>query len=414
MIQFLLSSRVRPLRPALVGLAVVVAFTACDTQPSASSTSADSLARTVSDAPLPPFVSVAAGGQFTCALDGEGTAWCWGANRFGQLGLGDTLDRFVPTRLQHSVPFTRIQAGETHACATDSLAKLYCWGDNRDYGLADTTVRIRARPGTVRAPEVRELALGTNVTCITDASDRPLCWGTDRHGERGDDRLGSGPLAEPREVQGTHQFVRLTVGRQHACGLTAAGEAWCWGDGGALGDGSLTDRRSPVAVLGNRRFRELAAGESITCGLKQDNSAWCWGVAFDGQLGQGTPPRPNTFLPAPVAGSLSFQQLAPGRHRVCALDLDGLAWCWGSNYNGGLGDGSGQSQSQPVRVAGDRRFAQLTSGDFHSCALDTEGVVWCWGENGDARGGGALGDGTMRSRATPVRVAGSIAQKTEN
>ncbi len=393
-------------RPASITLTAVGLLAACDTQPGPASTAADSLATVAVDAPLPRFSSIVAGGQFTCAIDDTGTTWCWGANRFGQLGLGDTLDRFVPTRLQHSVPFARIAAGETHACATDSLAKLYCWGDNRDYALADTTVRIRARPGTLDVEGVRQLSLGTNFTCITDSSDRPLCWGTDRHGERGDDLLGSGPIAEPRLVGGEHRFVQLTVGRQHACGLTVEGEGWCWGDGGALGDGTLSDRGMPVPVR-DRRFRQLAAGESITCGLKEDNSAWCWGVASDGQLGQGSPPRPNTFLPAPVSGGLSFQQLAPGRHRVCALDLDGLAWCWGSNYNGGLGDGSAQSQSQPVRVAGNRRYRQIASGDFHSCALDTDGIAWCWGENGDARGGGALGDGTMRSRATPVRVAGS-------
>jgi len=407
MMTALLRSLARWHRPALVVVAVSASLAACDTQPSPSSRPADSLARAGADAPLPRFVYLAAGGQFTCALDDTGNAWCWGANRFGQLGLGDTLDRFVPTRLQHSVPFTRIEAGETHACATDSLSNLYCWGDNRDYALADTTVRIRARPGTVPVRGVRELALGTNVTCITDTSDRPLCWGTDRHGERGDDRLGSGPVAEPRFVGGSHQFVELTVGRQHACGLTAAGEAWCWGDGGALGDGTLIDRGLPVPVLGNRRFRELEAGESITCGLKVDDSAWCWGVAVDGQLGQGNPPRPNTFLPAPVSGGLSFQRIAPGRHRVCALDLSGLAWCWGSNYNGGLGDGSGQSQPQPVRVAGDRRYVRLAAGDYHTCALDESGIAWCWGENGDPRGAGALGDGTMRSRATPTMVAGS-------
>ena len=392
-------------RAALVGASVIAAFTACDTQQTPARQSADSVARAVPDAPLPRFVHIVAGGQFTCALDQSGGAWCWGANRFGQLGLGDTLDRFVPTRLQQPVPFTRLAAGETHTCATDSLANLYCWGDNRDYALADTTVRARATPGLVPVQGVKQLALGTNVTCITDSADRPLCWGTDRHGERGDNRLGSPPVAEPRLVGGEHTFMRLAVGRQHACGLTSIGEAWCWGDGGVLGDGTLNDRGAPVAVLGDRRFREIAAGESVTCGLKQDNSVWCWGIASDGQLGHGSPPRENTFLPAPVSGGLSFQQVAPGRHRVCALDTDGGAWCWGSNYNGGLGDGSGQSQSTPVRVAGDRRYTQLASGDFHSCALNDAGVVWCWGENGDARGGGALGDGPLRSRATPVRVA---------
>jgi alpha-tubulin suppressor-like RCC1 family protein len=353
----------------------------------------------------PAFTTLTAGRQFTCALTAEGAAWCWGANRYGQLGVGDTLDRYEPTPLNQAVPFTQIDAGETHVCATDSAAMLHCWGDNRDFALGDSTIRVRTRPAPVpTVTDVQQLALGTNVSCVTDASDQPSCWGTDTHGERGDDRLGSRPSAQPVPVRGAHRFVRVTVGRQHACGLTSTGAAWCWGDGGALGDGTLSHRGAPVEVAGNRRFRDIAAGESVTCGLKEDETAWCWGVAFDGQLGQGDPPRPNSFTPAPVAGGRKYRQLAPGKHRVCALDLDRVAWCWGSNYNGGLGDGSAQSQSEPVRVATDRRFVLLASGDFHTCGLEQSGNVWCWGENSDARGGGALGDGTLRSRSVPTPI----------
>ncbi len=397
--------RARELALALTGGALVACAPGAPETDAAAPDTDSLVASTAADTSALRFVGLTAGRQFTCGLDEAGAAWCWGANRFGQLGIGDTLDRFVPTRVVYDTRFTRIMAGETHTCAVDSLATLHCWGDNRDFALADTTVRFRDRPAPLPVRGVRQLALGRNVTCITDATDRPLCWGTDRHGERGDNRLGSAPLAEPRAVRGDLRFDKLTVGRQHACGLTSQGAAWCWGDGGALGDGTLTDRGAPVEVQGNRRFRELAAGESITCGLKVDGSVWCWGVAFDGQLGQGSPPRPNTFLPAPVSGSLQFRQLAPGHHRVCALDVSGRAWCWGSNYNGGLGDGSGQSQSEPVRVAGDLAFTTLAAGDYHTCALDEAGAAWCWGENSDARGGGALGDGTMRSRSVPTRVA---------
>jgi alpha-tubulin suppressor-like RCC1 family protein len=353
----------------------------------------------------PAFVFLTAGRQFTCGLDAQGSAWCWGANRYGQLGVGDTLDRYEPTPVRNDVPFVHMDAGETHICAVDAARNLFCWGDNRDFALGDSTIRLRTRPDKVPGVAgVELLGLGTNVTCITDDEDRPMCWGTDTHGERGDDQLGSRPSARPVPVRGDHRFRSLAVGRQHACGLESDGSAWCWGDGGALGDGTFSHRGQPVAVSGNRRFQELAAGESVTCGLKVDNTAWCWGVAFDGQLGQGDPPRPNSFQPAPVAGGLSFQQIAPGRHRVCALDLEGAAWCWGSNYNGGLGDGSGQSRAEPVRVVGDLRFTQLASGDFHTCGLQASGDVWCWGENSDAKGGGALGDGTLRSRPTPTRI----------
>lgn len=249
------------------------------------------------------------------------------------------------------------------------------------------------------------MALGAGFTCVTDSADRAFCWGADRHGERGDGRFDRVPIAEPTPVLGGHQFTALAAGRGHACGLTVRGAAWCWGDGGALGDGTVADRNEPVEVLGEHRFTSITAGESVSCAVESDGVAWCWGIAFEGQLGQGTPPRPNTFVPSPVAGAIRFKALAAGRHRVCGLDLEGQAWCWGSNYNGGLGDNSSVSQSAPVRVAGTQRFVAIAGGDYHTCALDGDGAAWCWGENSDARGGGALGDGTVRSRPAPTRVA---------
>lgn len=359
-----------------------------------------------SAATAPRFVALTAGQQFTCALDDSGSTWCWGSNRRGQLGLGDTLDRFVPTRLQHSVPFARVVAGASHVCAVDSLAALHCWGDNREYALGDTAVRVQARPGTLSIRPVRDLAAGANFTCVIDNRQQTHCWGADQHGQRGDGGGASPSTPEPTRVVSGPPFASLAAGRTHVCGLTATGAAWCWGRGGGrLGDGTMMDRDEPVAVLGEHVFSSLSAGESVTCGIADDARAWCWGIAFEGQLGRGAPPRPNTLVPEPVTGSTRFRALAAGRRRVCALDTDGRAWCWGSNYNGALGNNGGVSELVPVRVAGDRRFVTLAAGDFHTCALDPEGAAWCWGENTDARGGGALGDGTVRSRAVPTRVA---------
>ena len=385
-------------------LALAVAAVACgDATPDPSETTATTTQSAARDS-LPRFVALTAGRQFTCAVDDAAQAWCWGSNRFGQLGLGDTLDRFVPTPLQHSVPLRVVVAGDTHTCAVDSLAALHCWGDNREFALADTVVRVRARPGTVELERIRQLALGANFTCATDSADRTRCWGTHQHGERGDGSTERTPVATPTLISGDHRFIALAAGRGHACGITAAGAAWCWGDGGALGDGSVSERMEPVQVLGEHEFTSITAGESVTCAIDRDAAAWCWGIAFDGQLGQG-PPSPNRFIPVPVAGSVRFQSLSAGHHRVCGLDLEGTAWCWGSNYNGGLGDNSGVSQGAPVRVVSEVSFIAIASGDYHTCALDTTRVAWCWGENSDARGGGALGDGTVRQRPVPTRVS---------
>lgn len=364
--------------------------------------------------PGPQFVSIAAGRQFTCALDLEGTAWCWGTNTRGQLGLGDTLDRFVPTRLQQSVPFAQLAVGKAHVCARDTSGAVHCWGDNTDFALADSVVRIQARPRTVTARGALDVSAGAQLSCMLDEAQRAYCWGADRHGERGDGEDTVTATATPKRVQTTQRFTTLAVGRSHVCALTPAGNAWCWGEGGALGDGSLRASTEPIAVEGAHQFTSLTAGESISCGIAQDSLAYCWGIAYDGQLGEGASAQPNTLTPVAVAGGHRFSTIDAGFRRVCALDEVGAAWCWGTGAGSAANPNrrgsesvadSVQRSATPVRIAADQPFAMIALGDFHSCALDRAGAAWCWGQNADARSGGALGDGTVRNRELPTRVA---------
>lgn len=403
-----------------MGLAVACTDAAPGSSPSAVSPSTDTA---VPDSLAPRFTRVVSGRQFSCALDTTGRPWCWGANHFGQLGIGDTLDRLVPVRVDAPQGFRELVAGESHVCGVDSLSGLHCWGDNEGYALGDSVVRLLTRPAPLATAYVRTLSAGAHFTCATDAEGIPHCWGARPHGELGDGDDTAAPTALPVDVKTTQRFDTLVSGLTHTCGLarpdsgdgtggTAEGEtaraAWCWGHGGALGDGTIQRRRVPVAVRGGQSFISLTAGESVTCGLDIERAAWCWGVDFEGQLGEGSVKVPNRFEPMRVSGPVRFRMLSAGLHRVCGLDLEGYAWCWGSNYNGGLGVGGSVSSATPLRVLGDRRYTSLAAGDYHTCAVDTDGVVWCWGQNSDARGGGALGNGTLSSSDEPVRVAGAM------
>ncbi len=123
---------------------------------------------------------------------------------------------------------------------------------------------------------------------------------------------------------------------------------------------------------------------------------------------------PTGFLcslePVAVAGGYTFSQISSGGEHSCALETTGEAYCWGSNRNGQLGNGSTQVFSTtPVEVAGGRKFTRITSGALHSCALTSQGDAYCWG-NGDS---GALGVGlltqlcgTAECSRTPVQVIG--------
>jgi hypothetical protein len=89
----------------------------------------------------------------------------------------------------------------------------------------------------------------------------------------------------------------------NACGLTAGGDAWCWGDNawGTLGDGTRTSRFAPVAVAlpGARRVREIAVAGQI-CALADDDTVWCWGHNDHGQVGDGSTEDRLTPVQIPV------------------------------------------------------------------------------------------------------------------
>lgn len=296
----------------------------------------------------PVFVALALGGsvygvvdplQFhACGLTGGGQVWCWGKNRYGQLGDNSTSDRTVPVTAGGS-GFTKLFTGMApRTCALQGNGDAFCWGAS-PYGHNDPGTTIRTAPTkVVSAPAFTTLALAQTVSCGLDASGAAFCWGSEGNGELGDGDNTVHLRDLPHAVAGGHQFTALAGGDAHFCGLKADGSAWCWGrnTSGQLGDGTTAERNAPVAVQTAVRFTALAAGPSATCGIALDQSAWCWGVRSRAGAGIGVP----DFFVTPTAVPLarSFSRIALGGHG-CADTTDGI-WCWGNNQWGQLGNGS--------------------------------------------------------------------------
>ena len=251
-------------------------------------------------------------------------------------------------------------------------------------------------------------AAGTH-TCGITTAQRAYCWG---YGASG--RLGNGSTTSrstPVAVSGGLSFFQLSAGAGsgHTCALTPAYRAYCWGvgDRGQLGNGTLGNRLIPVAVSRTLFFIQISAGTAHTCAIARVvYRAYCWGSASDSQLGDGTPPatdfkRPSPF---PVHTSLSFRQVTADGNHTCALTTSASsprAWCWGLNDQGELGTGStGRWAVYPAPVAGGLSLPNIDAGAQHTCALNTAGLAYCWGDNGT----GQLGDGTTTDRRRPVAV----------
>ena len=107
-------------------------------------------------------------------------------------------------------------------------------------------------------------------------------------------------------------FTAVSAGKEHSCGLTAAGAASCWGYNGygELGDGPDTIRTSPVAVSGGVTFTAVSAGAWHTCGVTPAGAAYCWGYNLSGELGDGTDT--SRLSPVAVSGGVTFAAVSAG------------------------------------------------------------------------------------------------------
>jgi alpha-tubulin suppressor-like RCC1 family protein len=195
-------------------------------------------------------------------------------------------------------------------------------------------------------------------------------------------------------------------------GIATAG-AWTLGASGGTNTLGVT---SPIATNGVIAFtatsvepivlRQLAVGSYWTCGISPTNVAYCWGANSYGQLGDGS--TSDRMKPVPVASSLAFSSIsaaAGDAGHTCAVTTAGAGYCWGRNNAGQLGDGTTTASSIPVAVAGGLTFQSISAGYDHSCGVTTTGEAYCWGNNDHK----ALGIGLLPEQSSiPVRVNGGI------
>ena len=392
--------------------------------------------RTLRSAPVvvdgltPGVEAIAPGGSHTCALTAAGVM-CWGHNISGQLGDGTTTDRLAPVSVAGlSAGVQAIATGarsappeESHSCALTDSGEVKCWGNNRYGQLGDGTRTDRSRPIDVTGLSygVQDVSAGHAHTCALTTAGGVKCWGDNVYGELGDGTTSV--QSTPANVAGLKGGVQaISTGTSHTCAVTDGGAVKCWGnnadDGwdGQLGDGTITDRSTPIDVTGLQSgVKTVAAGNGHTCALTQGGGVECWGANPWGEVGDGT--TAVRLTPTDAADlSAGVKAIATGGNHTCALTDSGGIKCWGDNGDGQLGDGGGGvscglpfwfesvCRLTAVDVAGLQSGVQaIAAGGSHTCALTGAGGVKCWGDNVYSQ----LGDGTTAAnRSTPVNVAG--------
>ena len=306
-----------------------------------------------------------------------------------------------------AVKWIATTAAQGHACAIRSDHTLWCWGGNGSGELGDGTGKDRYSPVRIgTAATWAKVSAGDRYTCATRADQSLWCWGSNDYGQ-----LGNGTLTghrSPVRVGTARAWVSVSAGEYHTCATRTDHTVWCWGrnDAGNIGDGTTTGRRSPVRVGTAKTWASVSVSSGIdssqdlaeTCATRTDHTLWCWGSNQNGQLGDGT--TKNRRSPVRVGTAKTWASVSAGDGHTCATRTTGTLWCWGNNWHGQLGDGTTRERHAPVQVGSGKTWTNVSAGFDHSCATRADRTLWCWGNNDD----GQLGLGTPAERHSPTRI----------
>ena len=355
---------------------------------------------------------VAAGFLHTVALKWDGTVWAWGNNDSGQIGGGFPFLR-SPTQvagLPPEIQWIATNSDGNHNLAIGPDLTVWTWGENKKGQLGDGTTVDRSTPVQVQnLSGVIAIAAGYRhslaVTYDVSTGQRKVwAWGWNQYGQLGDgtttDRITPVEVKVPAGVVPS----LVAAGAEHSMLVTTDGAIWVWGANGTgqLGDGTTTDFITPKQVSGFSDIRAFAVGNYHNLIVKQDGTLWAWGTNYYGELGDGTTTSQKS--PMQVPGMVGMADVAASLGHSLALKQDGTVWAWGLNEYGQLGIGSAEviDHSVPVVVPGFNGVTDVSASPMHTVALKDDGTVWAWGTNL----GGQLGDGTQTDRTSPVRTQG--------
>jgi alpha-tubulin suppressor-like RCC1 family protein len=344
------------------------------------------------------------------------TARAWGNNSSGQLGDNSTTNKSSPVTVVGGITnWTQVSAGpnSAHNAGINVNGILYAWGNNNYGRLGDNTTTSRLSPVTPVGGIInwKQVSVGDFHTLAIASGGFAYSWGSNGNGELGTNSTSarSSPVTV---VGGITNWAQVSVGGNSSFGITATGILYAWGRNayGQLGDNSTSARSSPVTVVGGiTNWAQVSSGRENGLGVTSTGIAYAWGRNTYGRLGDNT--TTSRLSPVTVVGGItSWEQVSAGGGHSLGVTSTGIAYAWGRNNYGQLGDNSTTSKSSPVTVVGGiTNWAQVSAGDRHSLGLTSTGIAYAWGLNNAGR----LGDNSTTNRSSPVTVVGGITNWTQ-
>ena len=349
---------------------------------------------------------IGVGRGFACALSKSSEVFCWGRNDMNQLGALVTVPGLTKaTQVLVSYPvqtaiskIDSIAVSDFHACALHRDEKtVYCWGDNRFGQLGNTSVRglpeqVALGSNNLTLKGVRELSVGPDRTCIISSRDEVFCWGNGANGLLGNEKVLSPYPVRVLDTNGEMlgSASQISVGNNHSCVIDTNQKLFCFGinEFGQMGTKMIAPQVIGSDLKPIERITTIDTSGLRTCMIYGvDQSVACFGDKEMDNLNQKY--ELNSFMPEEIKNGLTPYKnalaVSIGHSHLCIITAEQHVDCLGEGVKGQLGAGENLS-AKSATVQDDKKNIlkdvwQIKSRENWNCALKQEsGAIWCWGE----------------------------------
>lgn len=346
------------------------------------------------------WTSVATQNGFSLAIRSDGLLFGWGNNTGGQLGLNDTINRSSPIQIG-SDSWTKVAVTGSSAAAIRNDGTLWTWGLNNAGQVGDGTTINKSNPVQIGTSSWSLIDGGAGWVIGLTIDGIINTWGNNVNGVLGDGTTIN--KSAPTLLGGgysTSSFTQVTAGSGHILATLTNNLLFAWGlnDIGQLGDNTIISKSTPVQVANitntNYSWTFIFGGNRSSGGL-YNNTLYMWGLNASGELGDGTTINKstpviinNTYSWLTAAGEKTLTNVGGA---TIAIRNDGIAFVWGNNSNGQLGNGTTINRSSPIILGatlisapvqvGASSWSQISAGTSFSVGINTTGLLYAWGQN---------------------------------
>ena len=318
---------------------------------------------TTSSGYLTGITAAAAGAYHSLALASNNTVWGWGYEAYGQVGNGVATSYVLqPAQVVNSsgtlTGITFVSAGEYHSLALRNDGTVWAWGYNAFGQLGNNTttnsnkaVEVLNSSGTPLS-NIVAIAAGENHSLAVDSSGNLWAWGYNAEGQLGDGTTTNHLEAEQINLSGT-TVTQVAGGGFYSLAITSTGTVLAWGANsyGELGDGTTTNRLTPVAVQNLTSVASISAGQYHSLATETNGTVWTWGYNNCGELGNGTFDLNNHSSPAQISGTTATSGAnagSAGGYHTLLINSSGVLTTWANGMYGQLGDSQFGYAASPV------------------------------------------------------------------